>query len=422
MHVIRSARIVQLSGIAGVIGICTPASAAFVEDSKASVETRNFYMNRDFRQSGAPQSKGEEWAQGFILRMESGYTAGPLGVGIDALGLLGIKLDSSPDRSGVTGLLPQGPNSKRAPDDYSELGLTGKLRVSKSILKLGTLIPKLPVLQPNESRLLPQTFQGGQLNSMELDNLTFNVGRLTQVNQRNSSNREDMTVMKGPRRNIVTGTNATTDQFDFIGGDYKWSSALSTGYHYAHLDDLYKQHYLTLTHTLPVTEGQSLKSDLRWSSSTDDGNSNVDNRMLGAMFTYSLGAHAFGVTYQKMSGDTGFANVNGADPYLVNLLQINDFANQDERSWQARYDFNFAGIGIPGLTFMTRYVKGDQVNLGAAPGDGKEWERDTDIGYVIQSGSLKNLGIKWRNATYRTSFASDIDENRLILSYSLPLW
>lgn len=422
MYVKRSVRIVQLSGIAGVIGVCAPASAAFVDDSKASVETRNFYMNRDFRQSGAAQSKGEEWAQGFILRMESGYTEGPVGVGIDALGQLGIKLDSSPDRAGVTGLLPQGPVSKRAPDDYSELGLTGKLKVSQTTLKLGTLMPKLPVLVPNESRLLPQTFQGGQLNSLDLENLSFNAGRLTQVSQRNSSNREDMTLMKGPRRNIVTSANPLTDQFDFIGGDYKWNSALTTGYHYANLDDLYKQHYLTLTHTLPVTEGQSLKSDLRWSSATDDGNSNVDNRMLGAMFTYSLGAHAFGISYQDMSGDTGFANVNGTDPYLVNLLQINDFANQDEQSWQARYDFNFAGVGIPGLTFMTRYVKGDEINLGAAPGQGKEWERNTDIGYVIQSGALKNVGLKWRNATYRSSFASDIDENRLIVSYTLALW
>ena len=253
------------------------------------------------------------------------------------------------------------------------------------------------------------TLSASQLKQLA-HGLTFNGGRLTQVSQRNSSNREDMTVMKGPRRNIVTGVNPTTDQFDFIGGDYKWSNGLTTGYHYAHLEDLYKQHFLTLSHTLPVTEGQSLKSDLRWSSATDDGNSNVDNRMLGAMFTYALGAHAFGLSYQKMSGDTGFANVNGADPYLVNLVQINDFANQDERSFQARYDFNFAGVGIPGLTFMTRYVKGDQVNLGAAPGDGKEWERNTDIGYVIQSGALKNVGIKWRNASYRSSFASDIDD------------
>ena len=88
----------------GAVVIATPpASAAFVEDSKASIDLRNFYMNRDFR-SGTGQSKAEEWAQGFMLKMESGYTEGPIGFGVDAIGLLGVKLDSSPDRVG-TGIL-----------------------------------------------------------------------------------------------------------------------------------------------------------------------------------------------------------------------------------------------------------------------------------------------------------------------------
>ena len=65
---------------ASALGTSTMASAAFLDDSKATVELRNFYMNRDFRQSGAPQSKADEWAQGFILKMESGYTEGPVGL------------------------------------------------------------------------------------------------------------------------------------------------------------------------------------------------------------------------------------------------------------------------------------------------------------------------------------------------------
>ena len=119
--------------------------------------------------------------------------------------------------------------------------------------------------------------------------------------------------------------------------------------------------------------------------------------------------------------DGGF--INGADAYLVNFVQIGDFANKDEQSLQARYDFNFASVGIPGLTFMTRYLQGDNIDLGAGKPEGKEWERDTDIGYVVQSGTLKNFGIKWRNATVRTShFGNKLDENRLILSYSIALW
>ncbi|SMP65617.1 OprD family outer membrane porin, partial [Pseudomonas panipatensis] len=97
-------------------------------------------------------------------------------------------------------------------------------------------------------------------------------------------------------------------------------------------------------------------------------------------------------------------------------------------SWQARYDYNFAGLGIPGLTFMTRYVKGTGIDQLTTSEDGHEWERDTDIAYVFQEGPVKGLGIKWRNATTRSNYAQNstssnsVDENRLIVSYTMPLW
>ncbi|MDH4561082.1 OprD family porin [Pseudomonas sp. BN411] len=416
------AQAVALAALGASVTLPGVAQAEFIKDSKASLELRNFYFNRDFRQEGAAQSKAEEWAQGFLLRYESGFTEGTVGVGVDALGLLGVKLDSSPDRSN-TGLLKRDRETGRAQDEYGELGLTAKLRASKSVLKVGTLLPKLPVVQYNDSRLLPQTFKGGQLNSMELDGLTFDAGQLKQVNQRDSSDYEDMTITTGAARAITVRSGTTSDKFNFGGASYKWTDNLVTGYHYGELQDFYKQHYFSAVHTLPLADKQSLKSDLRYARSTDDGTSNVDNKAFGAMFTYALGGHAFGLGYQSMSGDTGFAYINGTDPFLVNYVQIGDFANKDEKSWQARYDYNFASIGIPGLTFMTRYLSGDNIDLGAGREEGKEWERNMDIAYVFQEGALKNFGIKWRNATVRsTNFGNDLDENRLILSYVMPLW
>ncbi|WP_223455544.1 MULTISPECIES: OprD family porin [unclassified Pseudomonas] len=406
----------------GVISLSAPAAADFIKDSKASLELRNFYFNRDFRQTNAAQSKQEEWAQGFLLRYESGYTEGLIGVGFDALGLEGVKLDSSPDRAG-SGLLKRHSNPRNgSQDEYGELGLTAKLRASRSALKLGTLMPKLPTILANDSRLLPQTFEGGQLTSLEIEGLTVDAGRLTQVNQRDSSNYEDMSITRTGAKGITT-QNAASDTFDFASLNYKWTSNLATAYSYGHLDNFYSQHLVNLTYMLPVTTGQSLKTDLRFARSTDDGGSNVDNNAFGAMFTYNVGGHAFGLGYQGMSGDTGYAYVNGADAFLVNFVQIGDFASKDEKSWQVRYDYNFAAIGVPGLTFMTRYINGDNIDLGNNRPEGKEWERDTDIGYVLQSGPLKNVGVKWRNATVRsTNFGSDLDENRLIVSYTLPIW
>ncbi|MHA6640818.1 OprD family porin [Stutzerimonas frequens] len=411
------ARGVALATLGATLAIPTMAQAAFIEDTKAGLELRNFYYNSDNRQDGAGQSKQDEWAQGFLLRVESGYTEGTVGFGVDALGLLGVKLDSSPDRTG-TGLLPVG-DSGRAPDDYSELGLTAKAKVSKSVLKVGTLQLKNPAIGTSDSRLLPAVMSGGQLVSNEIDGLTLDLGYIDQINNRNSTNYEDMVVNNAGKS--ITGTGGVeSDEFVYLGGTYKVTKDLSASYYYSNLEDFYKQHALNLIHVLPIADGQSLKTDLRYQRSKDDGNTNVDNKAFGAMVTYSLSGHSFGLGYQKMSGDTGFAYVGGnIDPYLVNYVQIGDFAKTDEKSWQARYDFNFAAVGIPGLTFMTRYLTGDDFG---ANGDGKEWERDTDIGYTFQEGALKNLNLKWRNATFRSNgTGSDIDQNRLIVSYTIPL-
>lgn len=407
------ARGVALATLGATLAIPTMAQAAFVEDSKASLELRNFYMNSDNRSvPSTSQSMSEEWAQGFLLRAESGYTEGTVGFGVDALGLLGVKLDSGRGRTG-TGLLPID-NDGAAPDEYSQLGLTAKAKISNSVLKVGTLEPKNMAVARSDSRLLPQTFKGGQLVSQEVKGLTLDIGYLTEVNERNDSHFEDL---KGALKGGTTVDEI--DNFLFAGASYKLLDNLTGSYYYSNLEEAYKQHSFNLVHIQPLGEGQSLKTDLRYARSSDDGSSTVDNKALGGMVTYSVSGHSFGLAYQEMKGDTGFAYLSGTDPFLVNYVMIAaDFANADEESWQARYDYNFAAIGIPGLTFMTRYVTGD--NFGAG-GNGKEWERDTDIAYTFQDGALKNLGVKWRNGTYRSNSTRDIDQNRLIVSYTIPL-
>lgn len=406
--------------VVGMTVMALPAvgasAAGFIEDSKASLELRNFYLNRDFRENPG-QNKREEWAQGFILNLESGFTQGTVGFGLDAIGMLGLKLDSSPDRSG-TDLLPR--DSKNRPeDDYSKLGVTGKVRFAESQLRVGTLLPKMPYLQYSNSRLLPQVFEGWQLQSKDLERATFTLGEIDRVVQRNVSGSDKLTLNN---KNGRFGGSPESDELRFGGVDYAINPQLLGSYHYAELSDVYRQHFLGVQHNLALGAGK-LKSDLRYFNNTEAGRKlvgDIDNQVINAMFTYSVAGHSLGLAYQKMLGDDGFTYVNGATPYLTNFLQINDFAGPNQRSWQLRYDFDFAKVGVPGLTFMTRYVRGDQIDL--AVGEGREWERDTDIAYAFGDGPLKNLKVTWRNATYRSSFVRDLDENRLILSYIVPLW
>ncbi|MHC6226863.1 OprD family porin [Pseudomonas sp. X10] len=394
--------------------VAVPAMADFFDDSHAKVELRNHYLNRDFRQDGAPQSKAEEWGQGFTARFESGFTEGPVGFGVDAMGQLGIKLDSSRDRRG-TGLLPYGRDSLEPADDYSELGLTGKLRLSKSVLRLGTLQPILPVVVYNDTRLLSASFQGGLLTSQEIDGLTLNAGRLTKANLRDSSSRDD----------IGYGA-ASSDHFDFGGGTYAFSPQLNLSYYYAKLDQIYRQQFVGLVHTQPLGEGLSLRSDLRYFDSRGDGAERagrIDNRNFNGMFTLGVRAHKFTATFQQMSGDSGFPFLNGGDPYTVNLVTYNTYTRAGLDSWQLRYDYDFVALGIPGLSFMTRYTDGRHAKT-ATFDNGRERERDTDITYVIQSGPLKDVSLRWRNVSFRSGngLTTDLDENRLIIGYTLALW
>lgn len=400
-------------------GVAPLSQAAFIEDSSATFETRNMYFNRDFHnEPSTTQSKREEWAQGFMLNLESGFTEGTVGFGVDALGMLGVKLDSGKGRTG-TGLLPTHDDGHAA-DEYSKLGLTGKVKVSATELKVGTLIPETPTLQPNDGRILPQTFEGAVLTSQEIKNLMFTGGRLEKVKDRNDTNKEDIALNNKNGRFLGT---VEGNHFDMAGVDYKLTDRITGSYHFAQLDNVYRQHFVGVLATQPFGPG-TLGADVRLAFSDDQGQARggkIDNTSLSSLFSYALNGHKLSTGYQQMSGDSAFPYVDGADPYLVNFVQINDFAQADERSWQVRYDYDFAKLGLPGLTFMSRYLSGDNVSR-AAGGEGKEWERNTEFKYVVQSGALKNVAVRLRNATFRSNFSRDADEVRLLVSYSVALW
>ncbi len=420
-------------------------AAGFFEDSQATLGLRNFYINADQRHGGGATQ--EEWGQGFILNYSSGYTQGPVGVGVDALGLLGVKLDSGRGRHGnptsanYGGIVFPTDEDGRAVDEFSHLGLTGKLRISKTEARLGTLQPKLPVVTFNDGRLLPQTFEGGQITSTEIDRLTLIAGQLEHAKGRNSSDSRGLSI--GGANNAQTGQ--FSNPFRYAGADYRFTDALTGQYYFGNLEDFYQQHFLGLLHVQPLPVG-SLKTDLRHFDSRADGkNGNVagraegyrsngywetgdptrgevDNRTWSALLTWSVGGHALGAGYQSVEGPSAFPFLNqgdGATAYLITDRQIGKFLSAGERTWLAEYAYDFAKAGVPGLKASVAYLKGQGIDRAAD--DGREWERDLRLDYTVQGDVLKGLGFSWRNAVFRSNAATDLDENRLIVSYSLPL-
>jgi len=406
----------------GIITASTSALAAegFIEGSTATLQARNYYFNRDFADIVGPnkQSKAEEWGQGFILNIKSGYTPGTVGFGVDAIGLLGLKLDSSPDRT-KSGLLPVQEDG-RAPDNYSRVGMAMKAKLSNTELKVGELQPNLPVLTFSDIRLLPPSYQGVSLVSNEIDGLTLQAGKLNSASQRNESGDEKLQAIVGS----VPKLQASGDHFNYAGADYAFNNKrTSVGAWYAQLEDIYNQRYFSFQHKEPLGDW-TLGTLIGYYDSKADGKQligEVDNQAFHTRLSAKFGGHTFSLGYQAMFGDQGFARVFANSSPLSNESYTYFFDSVDERSRQARYDYDFAALGMPGLTTMVRYTKGDNVTT-TGNFEGREWERDLDIGYVIQSGPLKNLGMISRNTAVRSNYRSDVNEQRFILIYTLALF
>ena len=420
-------------------------SNGFIEDSKLDLHARTLYFNRDFRSdrdqlipspNGKRQGYREELGLGLKGIYESGFTQGTVGFGVDAFAMTGIKLDSGGGRHG-NNLFPTDSRSGKAQDNYSQAGAAVKARLSNTTLKYGEQFVDLPVLSTDDSRLLPESTTGFLVTSEEIDGLVVHAGHFTAL-----------TSMDYTRRD--SANDGALRSLDLVGARYNFTDGLSAAYYYSKAklggknshngsrEEINKQ-YVNINYVHPIADNQSVTVDFNAYSTRGhdkhvvrewrDGVKKNNTRSLA--IAYNIGAHTFTVGAQKVEGNHEggyeYGYDGGGSVYILNDVQYNDFRQKGEKSYQVRYDLDFAQFGVPGLSLMTRYVRGS--NIANWDGmrernQGKNWERDTDVRYVVQSGFAKDLSLHLRNATYRANDAAgnpDVNEVRFIVEYPLSI-
>ena len=397
-------------------------SKGFVEDSSFDIFNRVLYMNRDFKNgasngastSANPAGYREETGLGIRLLFESGFTQGTVGVGVDAHSLSSIKIDGGRGRYG-TGQFDQ-TSDGRGDDTQTEVGGAIKFRISDTVLKYGNQFVASPVFSTDNSRILPEVATGTYLVSNEVEGLELSAGRFTALSSQASSDRDTFEVTEG----------------DIFGASYAFTENFSGAIHHANFEDYHKKTYLNLNYTLQLADEQSLNFDLNGYRTTDEGDAlagEIDNKIWSLATAYAIGAHKLTVAYQRSSGDTRYAYGivdGGGTVWLNNSVQFSDFDAQDEKSWQARYDLDMTSYGVPGLSFMTRYITGDDITTSSGE-EGKEHEWNFETKYVIQEGAAKDLSFRlrhaiWRaNDAYNADYSADLNDTRLIVEYPLDV-
>ncbi|MBD8200490.1 OprD family porin [Pseudomonas viridiflava] len=411
----------------------------FVDGSTLDLKLRNYYYNRD-KKDGNQDDR--DWTQGLWTNFSSGYTQGTVGVGVEAFGYFGLKL-WGPDKYSGSGNLVTDSN-ERNEETQGKVGGAVKFRVSKTELKIGDMQPTSPVFAVGGSRLLPQTASGLSLQSSEISGLDLEAGHFY------SGTSQDDTSHSGGIFATYAGVEAKSA--DFAGGKYAITDALGVAFYAAKLEDIWNQYYGNLNYALPLSDSQSLAFDANIYRTVDEGSAeagSISNTAFSGSVAYSfLAAHTVTLAFQKIHGDTPFDyigigdnNRGGDSIFLNNSIQYSDFNGPGEKSWQVRYDLNMSPYGVPGLSFMTRYIRGtdiDGTNVAAdspyrksdllrSPlygADGKHFETNLEAKYVVQTGPAKDLSFRMRQAWHRANAdqgEGDVNEFRLIVDYPISI-
>ncbi|AMK33435.1 OprD family porin [Pseudomonas mosselii] len=408
-------------------------SKGFIEDSHANVLLRNAFINRDKKHGTNDQS---QWGQGVIANFSSGFTQGTVGVGVDAFGLYALRLDGGKGRNGGGGIdffkRENTVNERERSDAANDLARAGaaiKFRVSNTVLKYGDQMPALPVLQYDDSRLLPESFSGTSITSKEIKGLELNAGRFTSEVQKSAQGHD----------------SGRLKAINVLGGSYKFTDNFTASLYTADNEDVMKKHYLGMNYVYPIAADQSLTLDFNGYKSKLDKKfiekwgmreGDQDNTIWSLAATYAYGPHSVTIAHQRSTGDTGYNyggyqrdggfGDGGSTIYLANSYW-SDFNAEDERSWQIGYGLDFGAFGVPGLTYKVAYVRGDNINT-HGNGEGKEREIFNQLRYVVQEGPAKDLSVKLRSSFLRTSrnvadfYMDDGNEVRVFVEYPISIF
>lgn len=415
-----------------LIALCIAASTSaladdqstakgFVEDSHLDVLLRNAYMNRDYKHHNKDKM---EWGQGVIGTFTSGFTQGTVGVGVDAFGLYGLRLDGGKGRVGAAGIDFFKPgDSGHAQDDIARGGAAVKARFSNTVVKFGDQMPALPVLSYDDSRLLPESYTGTLITSKEIEGLELNAGHFTAEARKSAEGRD----------------SGGLKRIDVLGGSYRFNDQFSASLYGSDVEDVLKKQYVNLNYIYPIAKDRSLTLDFNGYRTRLDKDfakdDNRTNRIWSLAATYAMGAHSFTLAHQRSSGDIGYLyggyqsadyiGDGGTTIWLANSYW-SDFNGKDENSWQVAYGLDFAEYGIPGLSYRVAYVRGDNIDAGQA-GRGQEREIFNQLQYLVQEGPAKDLKLKLRGSMLRASnnvnsYVDDGNEVRVFVEYPIRVF
>ena len=378
----------------------------FFADTQLEARFRSYYLRKD----RTTDALSEAWAMGGSVHYHSGWLADAFSVELEGFTSQPIVADE--DRGETTLLEP-------IQEGYNALGIANaKLRHRGLVLTGYRQYLDLPYLNRQDSRMTPNTFESLTLAKPEGE-LRFSTGYTWKIKPRNSDDFVSMTESLGldKKRGLAHGGIVWDPDEDFhIGAIAGVLPDVSAGF------------YTELGFVRNLTDQIEARIDTQFTYRHSIGDELLADEPteawnLGIRGSSSWRGAVFRLGVSVTSPDGSVKNRFGSNPSYVDLMQ-RAFNLPDEKALLASVSYDFAGIGVDGLTVIANFVAGFDGKLEAGRRDSQEI--DVTLDYRIKRGLLEGFleGFWLRlRGSFLTDDAADRDgtDFRVIVRYDFPV-
>jgi hypothetical protein len=374
----------------------------FFADTRLEARFRTYYL-RDDQPTG---ELSEAWAMGGSIYYRSGWLKDLFAVELE--GFTSQPIVAPDDRDGTLLLAP-------GQEGYSALGIAnGKLRYKGIVLTGYRQYLDLPYVNRQDNRMTPNTFEAITLTKPQGD-FRFSTGYAWKIKLRNSDEFVSFTEAVGaekdrgnahagalwePNENFHFGAivGVVPDLLVGVYGDMAIARDFANGWA-ARLEGQYSYQ-------------SEIGEDLLGDAFDDAWNLGIRTSASHSGAVFRLG---FGITGPNDSVIDDF----GSSPSYVDLMQ-ESFGRPHEKALLASASYDFAGLGVDGLSAIMNFVAGfDGVSDGVR---GDAQEIDVTIDYRVKKGFLNSLWLRVRGSWLNLESADrNGTEIRVILRYDFPV-
>ncbi|QIF01896.1 OprD family outer membrane porin [Roseimicrobium sp. ORNL1] len=265
----------------------------------------------------------------------------------------------------------------------------------------------LPFINGNDSRMLPNTFEAYQVEAELTEGVRVNAGYVAKMRARNSPDFIRMSDAAG----APEVSRGVTFVSLLLGSEDKTYFDANTQV----TRDLFMSTYIQTGHTWQLNPEVELRGDLQFAdqrSVGDDLIGDFDTQFYGARLAASYRGAVLSFMATSTGSRSGIVDPYGVDPGF-NGMMLSGFALRDERSVGTSLSYDFAKVGLEGLTAWAHYA------YGRLPSDNHEQEINVTVDYRITEGYLKNFWLRVRYAHLDEKRGSSTEDFRVIVNYSL---